>query len=143
MNPLEYIDSPEIHFPQSTKDVGILNEDAACHYIEAQNFRIVARNFQCKSGEIDIIATNESEKLISFIEVKYRKSEYNGHLYGYNSDSSISFTKKRKIIKTAEFFLQKYQSYQEYFGRFDAILIHSKGESQKEIQYIKNAFTPG
>jgi putative endonuclease len=48
--------------------LGAIGEDCACKYLEKKGYRVVARNYLKKWGEIDIVTTKG--KKIHFIEVK-------------------------------------------------------------------------
>lgn len=50
--------------------LGQMGEDAACRLIKAKGMEVLARNYRCKKGEIDIIARDG--KIICFVEVKTR-----------------------------------------------------------------------
>ncbi|WP_200820208.1 YraN family protein [Acidaminococcus provencensis] len=51
---------------------GNWGEDAAAQYLEKQGYRIVARNYACAYGELDIIA--QTKNTLVFVEVKSRRS---------------------------------------------------------------------
>jgi len=53
----------------SKKQIGNLGEDIAVRYLETKGFRVIARNYLKKWGEIDIVA-REKSGLVHFIEVK-------------------------------------------------------------------------
>lgn len=53
--------------------LGKEGEDRACAYLETCGYRIVERNFRCRSGEIDIVAAEERGGIICFVEVKTRR----------------------------------------------------------------------
>lgn len=55
--------------PQRT-DLGRRGEDAAAEYLRARGMHVLARNWRCRWGEIDLIA-REGEVLV-FCEVKTR-----------------------------------------------------------------------
>ncbi|MBR5789148.1 MAG: YraN family protein, partial [Lachnospiraceae bacterium] len=52
--------------------VGAGKELLATKLLEYNGYSIVAKNFRCKMGEVDIIA--KKDQYIVFVEVKYRKS---------------------------------------------------------------------
>ena len=57
---------------------GAEGEDLACRHLEAQGFAILARNYRCRSGEIDVVARDGSVTV--FVEVKHRRgSGHGGH----------------------------------------------------------------
>ena len=52
--------------------LGAWGESLAANYLEKKRYRLVARGFRCRFGEIDLIV--ESKKYIVFVEVKLRRS---------------------------------------------------------------------
>jgi len=58
-------------------DLGRAGEDRAARYLEAIGCTIVDRNWRCRAGEIDIIATTPLALLI--VEVKTRRGIGFGH----------------------------------------------------------------
>lgn len=99
-------------------------EDKAADYLQKQGFKIVARNWHCAFGEIDIIATKK--QLLAFIEVKYRKSSLLG-----GAAYSITPSKLLKIRRSIEYYLQ--QNPHKGDIRLDAVLIEGD-----ELKYIEN-----
>jgi putative endonuclease len=91
------------------------------------------RNFRCYSGEIDIIAYDQHERTLVFVEVKLRRKNAQT-----SPSESVDNRKIQKIRKTAMFFLKtnkiKYESL-----RFDVIGIETDGENYR-IEHIKDAF---
>ena len=85
----------------SRRDLGGKGEDAVCSYIEKYGYRVIARNFICPRGEIDIIAENDDT--VAFIEVKSRKE--NCMVSGIDS---VGNTKKKRIIRTAAWYSYRY-----------------------------------
>ena len=57
--------------------VGSVYEEKAAEYLEKDGYRILKRNFYCRSGEIDLIASGKegSDSVLVFVEVKYRFSD--------------------------------------------------------------------
>lgn len=125
---------------------GLWAEQLACHYLEQQGFVLLAQDYCCRYGEIDLIMSNATEQLI-FVEVKARASS----IFGEASES-ISLNKQRKIIRTAEYFLLEHAEYQNFSCRFDVICIQTQQQIAKMLQpdfsrltydldWIEGAFT--
>lgn len=53
----------------SKQNTGKIGEDIACEYLIKKGYKILARNYRDKIGEIDIVAKNERQTLV-FVEVK-------------------------------------------------------------------------
>ncbi len=114
----------------NNKKIGSYGEKMAVKYLIINNYAIKHVNFRCKLGEIDIIA--EKDNIIVFIEVKTRKNKK----YGYPCES-VTKRKQQKIIKTAQFYINKNNVKDKQF-RFDVIEIFM-GNSNN-INHICNAF---
>lgn len=94
---------------------GVAGEDAALAFLESKDCHLVARNWHCPFGEIDLIVKNSTTLL--FVEVKYRtSSQFGGAAY------SITPTKLSRLQKSIEYYLQQ-QKLQNPPCRLDAILI--------------------
>ena len=52
-------------------NLGAAGEKAAAKYLRRRGYRIVARNYRCRGGEIDLIALDADT--IVFVEVKTRR----------------------------------------------------------------------
>ncbi|MFH1352691.1 MAG: YraN family protein [bacterium] len=110
----------------NTKVKGRRGEDAACRFLEGRGYKIVCRNFATKFGEIDIIASLPD--VLCFIEVKSGSSDF------LPPEMKVNFSKRKKILKTAEFYINRVNPPFENF-RFDVISI--TGEN---IKFYKDAF---
>lgn len=110
------------------RNIGKKYEQQACAFLEDKGYRIVANNYSCKFGEIDIIAVKD--RYICFVEVKYRSSNTHG-----NPEEAVTYHKMKKICKSAEFFLFSHKMYMDFQMRFDVISILGD-----KIQMYENAF---
>lgn len=112
-----------------TGSFGKNGEDEAASFLQKKGYKIIARNFRARGGEIDLIAL-KSTTLI-FIEVKSRTST----LFGTPAES-ITYHKLAKLIRTAELF-RKFHPGLPADIRFDAIEVYTKSGIQ-EINHIEN-----
>ncbi|MCL4385194.1 MAG: YraN family protein [Actinobacteria bacterium] len=85
---------------ENNKTIGKFGEKIAALYLENLNYKIVYKNFKCRYGEVDIIAT--SGKDLVFIEVKTRHNINYGFPY-----ESVNEIKLEKIKKISQYFLLK------------------------------------
>ena len=111
---------------------GKIGEDIATRYLEQIGYEIIQRNFECKIGEIDIIAKDNEE--IVFVEVKTRASA----LYGLPKDA-VDRTKKKHIYRSAEFYIY-IRHLENYPVRIDVIEVYKK-QGKFMVHHIKNAIT--
>ena len=114
------------------KILGQLGEDCATKFLEAQGYKIVARNFRIRSAEIDIIA--QIDNVIVFVEVKARSNIR----YGLPVEA-VNFRKQKKIIEAASVFLQD-EKFSNCACRFDVVEIYLRGDCVDKINHIENAF---
>ena len=103
-------------------------EALAAAYLEKQGLTIVARNYRCRLGEIDLVARDGATTV--FIEVRKRRSAAFG-----GAAASITAAKRMKLMKAARHYISRLQSLPQC--RFDALLI--EGEPPR-IEWIRNAF---
>jgi len=116
-----------------TKHQGKAGEDLACRYLQQQGMMLIARNYRCRRGEIDLIMLH-GDSLV-FIEVRYR------HRPNYGSAAeSIDLRKQRKISGCALHYLQRHPAFARYPGRFDVVCI-APGDSGPKVEWISDAFT--
>ena len=101
---------------------GILGEDRACKFLRKKGFKILARNFHSKFGEIDIIATKD--EILHFVEVKFTQNEYE---VAYRLDKK----KYQKLIKTIKYYLSK-EGFDKDF-QLDLLCI-----KDKEVDFLQN-----
>ncbi len=113
------------------KDIGMIGEEIIYKYLINNNYKVLERNFHCKSGEIDIIAKDNDEYV--FIEVKTRVSKR----YGTPAEA-VNINKQKHIINATKYFVYK-NSLENSNIRFDVIEVYLN-KKDKSINHIKNAF---
>jgi len=99
-------------------------EQAALDYLLAAGLTLVARNWRCRRGEIDLIL-REGATLV-FVEVRQRASQSFG-----GAAASIGAAKQGRLIAAAQTYLQTLPSIP--VCRFDAVCF--EGE---QIDWLKN-----
>ncbi|MCO5184911.1 MAG: YraN family protein [Anaerolineae bacterium] len=77
------------------KKLGAWGESVAATHLEAHGYTIVARNWRCPVGEIDLVA--QKGALLAFVEVKTRR--------GGNPEDQITPRKAQKLLETAQTYL--------------------------------------
>lgn len=113
-------------------ETGKIGEDLVVKYLELNGCTIIERNFECRQGEIDIIAKDKEE--IVFIEVKTRTNENYG-----KPKEAVDETKKKHIYKSSEFYVYLNHLENEPI-RIDVIEVYKKKEKYI-LNHIKNAIT--
>lgn len=95
---------------------GAWGESLAAEYLKKKHFQLVAMNYRCRFGEIDLIVSNK--KFLVFVEVKLRKSNDFANAYEF-----VDYYKQQRIRTTAEHFLSEYQT--KLQPRFDVVEIYA------------------
>ena len=113
---------------QNNRTIGKSYEEKAAKYLEQNGYTIIDVNFNCKIGEIDIIA--KDKEYLVFVEVKYRKNLLKG-----DPSEAINYYKQRTITKVAQYYLLKKRMSFNIPCRFDVVVI-----IDEQIRLIKNAF---
>ena len=112
----------------STTTIGQDAEKEACQFLASKGYELVEKNFSARSGEIDLIMQNN--KTLVFIEVRFRRGASHG-----TGAETVTSAKRRRIIRTAESYLQANPDTANRDYRFDVL---SMGSS---IDWIENAFS--
>ena len=111
---------------------GRRGEDLAAVFLLERGYRIIARNWRRKTGEIDIIAVRG--KMLVFCEVKCRR----GYAYGSGAEA-VGRKKQLHIIYTAMLYMQK-TGQSENLCRFDIVEVYMPDSDHPVINHIMNAF---
>lgn len=115
----------------TTREKGQTVEEMVCQYLEQQGLQCIIKNYLSPMGEIDLIMQHGDT--VAFIEVRYRSDPK-----FIDPLETITPTKQKKIIKTANHFLLKHYRH-EMPCRFDVVAV--RGDFQRpEIDWVKNAF---
>lgn len=112
----------------STQEKGKQGEALAAAYLEKKKCRILARNYRCRMGEIDLIA--QKDGMILFVEVKLRKND------AFSSAcEAVDLAKQNRLRITAARWLAEQKC--QLPARFDVIEIYT---DDRRIHHIPDAF---
>jgi putative endonuclease len=100
-------------------------------FLKKKGYKLVARNYRCAAGELDLIVLDQ--RVIVFVEVKTRT----GIEYGTPLEA-VEVRKQQKMIYAAQFFLNAKKLSQRE-ARFDVVGISWPG-AQPLVEHIENAF---
>ena len=114
--------------------LGAWGETIAAQYLQKKRFKILALNYRCRFGEIDIIASNR--KYLVFVEVKLRKNDRFA-----SASEFVDRNKQDRIKATAALYLS--QNDTKLQPRFDVIEIYAPFGTQSSapiINHLEDAF---
>ena len=117
----------------STKQRGDAAEAQARQYLEQHGLRLLAQNWRCRVGELDLVMLDADT--VVFVEVRYRRySAWGG------AAASVDARKREKLSRAAQLFLQQESRWAKYPCRFDVIAINADGQAPAHLDWIQNAF---
>ena len=97
-------------------ELGSRYEKQAAAFLKQQGLYIKARNFRCRSGEIDLIARDG--RYLVFVEVKYRHTSGSG-----GASAAVNYKKQKMISRASLFYLVRYGYPEDTPCRFDVVAI--------------------
>ena len=103
-------------------------ENLAATFVQRAGLKLVARNYRCRFGEIDLIVRDGNT--LVFVEVRMRTSDRYG-----GAAASITAAKRAKLLRAARHYIADIA--RPPACRFDALLVNGKDRS---IEWLKNAF---
>jgi putative endonuclease len=115
----------------TTTGTGQRAEVLAAGFLKKRGLSVVARNFRCRGGEIDLIC-REGNTLV-FVEVRLRRNTSFG-----GAGASITAHKRQRIILAAQHFLAATNAAASNC-RFDCLLLDRLDE--RCIEWIRDAFS--
>lgn len=111
------------------KIIGNMGEEKISWNYRIKGYKIIARNFSCKYGELDIVA--QKGNTIAIVEVKTRKNANFADAKDY-----VDYKKQARIKSATDIFLQ-INKLTEYNIRFDVAEVYTENRT---INIIENAF---
>ena len=123
---------------------GQLGEKICYKYLLEKGYDVICRNYKCLYGEIDLIAIKDG--CIFFVEVKLRQKGC-----GYSPCEAVNFKKRKKIIRSAIFFIEKHpinmqpkfvvmEVLRNNMGEFFVNLIEDAFNVRNELELFKDIF---
>lgn len=110
-------------------------ERYAADWLTERGLRIIARNFRCRVGEIDLVA-RDGDTLV-FVEVRARTpSRY------ASAAASVDRRKQQRLLRTAQFYLHHHPAAAQRPCRFDVVAIEPRQcATPPQVRWIRSAFS--
>jgi putative endonuclease len=111
---------------------GARAEELCAELMRRAGLRVLARNWRCRHGEIDLVA--EEGATLVFAEVRYRRDQRFG-----GAAESVTVAKQQRLIAAARLYLShRPEARKEPECRVDVLLLDALEATR--IQWIRNAF---
>ena len=109
------------------QEFGQYGEDLATRFCRQNKLKIIKRNYRCKGGEIDIIASYNN--VLHFIEVKNRSQGLISGRY------AVDAKKQRHIRRAAQTYMMQNNLINQWLVSFDVIEI-----TDGNLEFLENCF---
>jgi putative endonuclease len=115
------------------RGLGQRGEELAARHLAAKGFEIVARNWRCETGELDLVARDGD--CLAFAEVRTRRGTAMG-----SPEASITPAKQARLVDLAETYVQEHNWPGDY--RIDVIAIELDRQGRLiRMDHYENAVT--
>jgi putative endonuclease len=114
------------------KNTGTEGEQIALSSLLERGYHLIARNWRCRSGEIDLILSDGP--VLVFVEVKTR----HGTAYGLPQEA-VGAVKQARIRRLARYYLLV-SGCREQEIRFDVVAVTFSGNDAPRIEHLLGAF---
>ena len=108
-------------------------EDQALELLRGAGLKLVARNYRCPQGELDLVMM-DGEALV-MVEVRYRRDRGFG-----GAAETVGVRKQNKLLRAAEHFMQQDVRHRRRPLRFDVIAVTGAADGGPQTEWIKDAF---
>jgi putative endonuclease len=127
---------------EARKERGNKGEDIAADFLKKSGYKVLARNYANKIGEIDIIA--QKNKAVIFVEVKSQEIE--GVIQGSEErlypERNVDTRKQKTLIKTAEYYLLENDYPEDTIWQIDVIGVDLNMATRlANLRHLKNAIS--
>jgi putative endonuclease len=111
---------------------GARYEDIALAHLQRAGLVLIARNFTCRYGEIDLVMRDRDT--LVFVEVRFRRTSGFG-----DGVDSVHAGKQAKLVRAASAFLAAHPRLADRACRFDVVAIAGNADAPS-IDWRRNAF---
>jgi putative endonuclease len=117
----------------ATRELGDYGEDLAAAHLAAAGYEVLARNWRCRDGELDLVARDGDA--VVFVEVKTRSSAD----FGMPAEA-VGHVKARRIRGLACRWLVENRPGGAIQLRFDVVSVVRRRGAAPELVHLRDAF---
>lgn len=117
------------------RTIGQQGEALAATYLQRKGYGIIAANWRCAAGEIDVIAADGPT--LVFVEVRTRRSAVHGL-----AEESVTPAKQRRLAGLAQAYLQALEDARTPWNgpwRIDVVAIRIMPDQSARIHHLQHA----
>jgi putative endonuclease len=113
---------------------GNLAERQAEQLLLNAGMRLLARNYRCKQGELDLVMRDADT--VVFVEVRYRRRAQWG-----DAAETVDWRKQKRVIAAAHYYLLTHPHLADQPCRFDVVAAVGDPADPASYRWIREAFT--
>ena len=123
--------------PDRRRKLGDFGEQVALAYLTRQGYALVARQWRCPAGEIDLLMRDRTG--LVFVEVRTRRGERAG-----SPEESIGRAKQARLSALAYAYLESIGAPAELVWRIDVVAVEiDRSGRVAQVRHIQNAIEEG
>ncbi|MDE1975123.1 MAG: YraN family protein [Patescibacteria group bacterium] len=118
---------------------GNIGEDIACKFLERNGFNIVARNYQKRWGELDVVAQKGGK--LNFFEVKSVtvKGDYTESSDSHRPEDNVHPLKMRKMSRMVKTYMMEFSHPVDAEFCFHVLCVYMDMDKRKaRVKWIKD-----
>jgi putative endonuclease len=108
---------------------GRSTEDQALLFLQGQGLKLIARNWRCKAGELDLVMRDADTVVIAEVRGRGRSD------YG-TAVETVDFRKQAKLVRATRLLLMMRPDLAEAPLRFDVVTLDGAGK----VEWLREAF---
>lgn len=108
-------------------------EQACANWLSARGLQLIARNWRCRMGEIDLVMRDQAT--VVFIEVRFRSRSSHG-----GAAASVHQPKQRRLVAAARHYLARRPQHAACPCRFDVVAMSRDPAGELTFDWIQGAF---
>jgi len=118
----------------STRALGAFGEAAAAGFLKKKGFKILARNWRCDRGEVDLVARHG--RTLVFVEVKTRRTSS-----PHPPESAVDGPKQVRLRRAGADYLQSHPFNHWEETRFDVVAVWVNPRDEVvAVRHFEDAF---
>ena len=127
---------PRARLPDPRRALGDFGERLAAAHLEAKGYRILARKFDAREGELDLVAEDGDE--VVFVEVRTRRGGASGQ-----AERSVDARKAAKVLRAARRYVDAHPELAERPLRVDVVAVElARDGTLRRLAHYEDAIRP-
>lgn len=115
--------------------MGTFGEGVAARHLRRIGYRIIARDYRCDHGQIDLIVAQGA--MLVFVEVKTRSGDDDA----FDGSNPVFSDQQEQIIRAARYFM-RHPAAHDRPARFDVVMVTLSSDGATRVEHEEDAWRP-